>query len=389
VHTAVQEGVDLLLLSGDLVDRENRYFEAFGPIEEGVRTLADAGIPVVAVAGNHDFDVLPKLATHGDAFRLLGRGGTWERFTLHGSDAPRVHVDGWSFPSEHFRGNPLDGYAPPPADGVPVIGLLHADLNQPGSAYAPVTAADLRARPPAFWVLGHVHAPVLHEGHGNAPILYPGSPQALDPGEAGPHGVWILSWQPGASVTLRRLPLSTVRYDTLDVDVTEASNADELDCAVAEAIRNHLCAVVEEGCGPLNHLSCRIRVRGRTAFHGSLKERLQNAVADLRTTYRGVEAYVDQVRVETRPAADLDELARPSGAPGLLARLILRIDRGEPDLEDARLLAEMSSRVGQVQRARPYQGLERSESAPERIHELARAQAFLLLDHLLSQKEVA
>jgi hypothetical protein len=53
VELAIAERVDLVALSGDLVDRANRYFEAFGPLEAGVRRLTAAGIPTVAVAGNH------------------------------------------------------------------------------------------------------------------------------------------------------------------------------------------------------------------------------------------------------------------------------------------------------------------------------------------------
>ena len=62
VDLAISEGVSAVLLSGDIVDRDNRFAEAYGPLERGVRKLTDAGIHTVAIAGNHDFDVLPALA---------------------------------------------------------------------------------------------------------------------------------------------------------------------------------------------------------------------------------------------------------------------------------------------------------------------------------------
>lgn len=43
VETAIAWRVDLVVLTGDVVDRENRYFEAMGPIEQGLRKLRDAG----------------------------------------------------------------------------------------------------------------------------------------------------------------------------------------------------------------------------------------------------------------------------------------------------------------------------------------------------------
>ena len=35
VETAIKERVDLVLLSGDVADRDNRFWEAIGPLEAG------------------------------------------------------------------------------------------------------------------------------------------------------------------------------------------------------------------------------------------------------------------------------------------------------------------------------------------------------------------
>src|SRR5690606_34254660 len=102
VALALEESVDVVALSGDLVDRDNRFYEAVGPLESGLRRLADAGIEIVAVAGNHDHDVLPRLvdALGPEAFRLLGRGGVWERATVRRGGRV-LHIDGWSFPEPY------------------------------------------------------------------------------------------------------------------------------------------------------------------------------------------------------------------------------------------------------------------------------------------------
>src|SRR5690606_13045139 len=145
VDRAIAERVDLVAVSGDLVDRANRSFEAYGPLERGLERLKEAGIRTVAVAGNHDFDVLPGLVTTiGDAyFRLLGADGRWERLTLS-RDGATIHLDGWSFPREHHPGNPLTGYDLPDPGGAAVLGLLHCDVDQTASRYAPVALAELR-----------------------------------------------------------------------------------------------------------------------------------------------------------------------------------------------------------------------------------------------------
>jgi len=390
VELALDLRVDLVALSGDVVDRENRYFEAFGPLERGVRRLAAAHVPVVAVAGNHDFDVLPKLAPSlGKGFRLLGAGGRWEGLTILRDGRPALHVVGWSFPAEHVPASPLGGLPALPTDGAPVLGLLHADLDQPGSPYAPVGSAELRVAPVSFWLLGHVHGPRLHERSGAAPLLYPGSPQALDPGETGPHGAWLLELAPGRPPEVRHVPLSTVRYDAVEVDVTGVAEWDELDLRVAEGVRAHVQRVAEEGCGPLRHLCCRVRVAGRTPLHRGVEARLRERLHELDPEHGEVKGRVERVEVATRPAAELDELARGGDAPGVLARFVLALDTGTLDGGQERLLNDLAARSREVRRARPYQALADPPSTPEEPRELARRQALLLLDSLLAQKEVA
>lgn len=460
VDLALREGVDVVALSGDLVDRENRFYEAVGPLEAGLRRLAAAGITTVAVTGNHDFDVLPRLAdslasggsgsdtadasgsaTSGPAasgsapLRLLGRGGVWERATIRRGDRV-VHLDGWSFPSQYVRESPLSSYElPVPDDGV-VLGLLHADLEQPGSPYAPVLLPELRARPVDFWLLGHIHAPYLHEGAGLAPVLYPGSPQALDPGERGAHGAWIVTIEPGRRFGARFVPLSTVRYDEVVIDLTGAADTGEVDGRVLEGVRAHLAALEDDGV--LRCVSCRLRVVGRTAVHRQLASHLENLTTDLALSERGMTGLAEKVEVATRPAYELAELARGGDPVGVLARILVGLeggaaevaaegagsDTGAPtsfDDEEARLLRDAERAAAEVARARAYlalgdggvsdrhggdryggnrqssdfpwgdragdSGPARSAAAPGVAHQALAHQASLLLDLLLAQKE--
>ena len=179
VERAIEEKVAAVLLAGDVVDHHNRFFEAVGPLERGLRRLEAAGIPTVAVAGNHDWDVLPRIQhSVGAALRLLGRDGLWEETVLKRDGSPVVRLQGWSFPQEHVRTSPLMAYSAPVDDGLPTIGMLHCDLDQPASSYVPVARAELKRQPVSFWLLGHIHGFLLDETLPGAPLLYPGSPQA-------------------------------------------------------------------------------------------------------------------------------------------------------------------------------------------------------------------
>ena len=131
VELAIREEVDLVTLSGDVVDHANRFFEATGPLETGIAQLAAAGIDTYAVAGNHDYDVLPRIvdAVGTDRFHLLGRHGQWESVDFVRDGKPELRIWGWSFPDRHFETNPLAGWAGEVDDQLPSVGLLHADLD--------------------------------------------------------------------------------------------------------------------------------------------------------------------------------------------------------------------------------------------------------------------
>lgn len=391
VDRAISEKVDLLLVAGDLVDEKNRYYEAAGPVEAGVRALADAGIELIAVAGNHDHDTLPWLANRfpPEEFRMLGAGGRWERHTIVRDGRPVLHIDGWSFPTRVVQSDPLEGHPAHPHDGVPVLGLLHADLDQTVSRHAPVALSRLRALPVDFWLLGHIHRAALRSLEGAASVLYPGSPQAMDPGEPGLHGPWLLEIDAGGAMEARQLPLSTVRYDSVDVSVAGLEGEDGL----AEAHQRISAAVhdrareVESEAGPLRYLSLRVRLTGRTALHGPLQNEDWSAADDLEARQGEITALVERVVPATAPGFDLAELARGHDAPGMLARLVLGLDSGALQPEEQALVTATMRSVGEVERTPRFAALDDADTGETEAREILRSQALVLLDSLLATSE--
>jgi DNA repair protein SbcD/Mre11 len=403
VDCAIAHRADALLLAGDIVDQDNRYFEAYGPLGRGIRRLKEAGVAVVAVAGNHDHHTLHEVATEVGEGHLvvLGRGGAWERWTLRDeAGAARLHVDGWSFPAARHADDPTASYdLASPADSAPVVGLLHCDVDGSEPRYAPVAASSLARVPVAAWILGHIHAPDLRQEPGRAPWLYPGSVMALDPGEAGRRGAWLVEIEPGRAPSFRQLPLSRVRYENVDVDVEGVADADGLRGALGAALRRRLEDVVEEGAGPVALLSCRVRLTGRTALHSAAERALAN-LSDLELTGEGdIRLVVERVQVDTLPALDLQDLARGTDAPARLARLLVQLDAapdpapdpapaaadGGPRQVDPALQERLDRAVASVM-ARPYYGELATDDDPTGPAALRR-QASRLLDELVRQKE--
>src|SRR5690606_1898120 len=142
------------------LEDEHDYFEAYGDLRSGVEELVAAGITVLAVSGNHDVEVLPRLARAVPRLVLLGEGGRWESHTLDDGETT-ANVVGWSFPTSSVPTSPLAALAATLADLPPMttIGLLHCDRDQSVSNYAPVTSVELAAAGVDLWLLGHVHRP--------------------------------------------------------------------------------------------------------------------------------------------------------------------------------------------------------------------------------------
>ncbi len=390
VDVAITERVDLVALSGDLVDRDNRYFEAIGPLERGLRRLDSEGIETVVIAGNHDFDVLPRLVDTLESSHLhfLGRGGDWERFTLRRNGQAVLHVDGRSFVQESNFENPLDGYSCV-TGGLPVLGLLHADLDQPQSHYAPVALADLRRAPVNCWVLGHIHKPARYADGVGPPVLYPGSPQAMDPGETGSHGAWIVEFLDDGSVRERQVSVSTIRYEPVSVDLTGVETEQAFESALVRAIRDALNRFTSDA-SSLQCLCCRVVLTGRTPLHRKLPGLSHSAQDDLAISLSGVSGVIEKFTLETRPAVNLDQIASRNDPPGEVARMIRRFEQDDHPAEYRELLSTTVERLQPVHQYRPFSAIA-ADDEPDvaKARDALLREAWSLLDSLVAQKEDA
>jgi len=328
VDLAIGERVDLLALSGDVIDAASKSYEALGPMLDGLASLSKAGIDTVAVTGNHDFDVLPRIADHAGSsrFHLLGRDGEWERFTLRRDGSPVLHVDGWSFSSEHVTQPPLRTYPHWDNDGIPVMGLLHGDVGVPLSRYAPVGLDELWPLDIGLLVLGHIHKPQLFSGPAGRQALYVGSPWAMDPGEPGIHGVWVASIDDG-SVSLEQIAIAPVRYESHDVDCAGVEDEDGFQRLLSETLMSiGQNAIVNSGQQYLSTVSLRLHFHGASNAHYALPGWVERAASEIQHfPVDSVELHADVFECDVRPRLDLDDLAQGADPVADTARVILAL----------------------------------------------------------------
>lgn len=390
VQNAIDSNVDAVVIAGDVVDQENRYFEAYGAFEDGISQLHDEEIPVVVVAGNHDADVLPEMIDNLDfgTLQFLGRDGEWERWTLERDGEPLAHFDGWSFPSEHVYESPLDEYDLPEVDNVPHIGVLHADLDSRGSQYAPVQSRELRDTSADAWLLGHIHSPAIQID--SRPLaLYSGSPQPLDPGEQQAHGPWTVTISQAGKVRAEQIPLASVRYDHISVDVSGAGDAEEVVSILSEEITERVRSELDTS--SLEVSLIRARLTGRTDAHSALVDQHRSMERELKFNEDSVSIRVESIAVDTRPAIDLEALSEGDNAVAYLAALLLEIENGDPHENYPDLIDGSLAAMRKTHSANAYTPLRRETELddPDEADaiECLEQQARVLLDTLLSQKE--
>ena len=328
VRTCRQGGVQAVVLAGDVVDQDKDRFEAWGHLHAGVQTLVAEGVEVIAVAGNHDHFALPRLADRIDPFRLLGRGGEWERLELDGVD-----LVGWSFPQRHHRQDPLaapglreavEGLRP----GALSIGVLHGDLDTPGSLYAPVRRVDLEGHPLDAWFLGHIHQP--HDLTRQRPVGYLGSLVGLDRGETGRRGPWLVTPTSAGTLDVEQLPLGPVYWTELSVNLSQVDLAAPDDALHAEIAASVAGASSEPWLqdGDFQAVGCTVRFEGETDARPAVQSFLRDrGPHELVFERRGLPWAVVRLLDGTRPRRDLAALGELRTPVGALARMLCALER--------------------------------------------------------------
>lgn len=385
-HEAVRLGVDAVALAGDVVHGAGDTFEGASELATGLAILARAGIPVLAVAGNHDTRVLPDLARHG-GITLLGPGGTWTFADITPPGRPAVRVVGWSFPRPHWPESPLAAAPPPPPPGVVTLGLLHADLDVPGSPYAPVTGAALAATGYAGWLLGHIHTPGLPSANGRP--FYLGSLCGLDPTETGVHGPVLAVIAQDGQLSLRRLPLAPLRWLGIDLDLGTATEpAADLGPLAYDAVAR-ACAASNEPDDTTLAFGIRLALRGAVDDPAAVRA-AADALAEKSPLMPagGAVAFLEKITVATHQRVDLRQAAQGDDPPGLLARRILALEGADdvPGIADAsgwraQLMAEARRAVTEVDHLAPYRCVE-GPVDEEEIRSEALATAWALYERL-------
>jgi DNA repair exonuclease SbcCD nuclease subunit len=385
VDRAIEEKVDIVALAGDLVEKDDDYFEAYRDLRAGIERLSDEGITVVGVTGNHDVLVLPRLAEELDDFRLLGAGGEWEVLQF-GNGEERLTLHGWSFPRKQVATSPLQGHAFKRGDGVN-LGLLHCDRDQRDSRYAPVSSDELQAAGLDGWLLGHIHRP--DELSAPNPSGYLGSLSGLHPGEHGTRGPWLIEIEHGRIAAVAQWPLAPIEWRRIELDLSGIEEAEDARGRLLHQMRD-----IEEELQNRRHppqaLGLRVHLVGRTNLAVAAAERLSPKVdkEENVATSHELHAFVEKIVVATRPEIDLEELVENERGkyPALVAQRLLILGRSDDDEQRKQLIEGARRRLEPTIDQSRWAGLDRPELDDEWITDWLTDTGARVLEDLLNQK---
>ena len=210
-----QEKLQLVLLSGDLLDSDNTYYETG---EELIRSLGRMAVPVFIAPGNHDYysESSPYARLSLPENVHIFRRGEIECIYL---PELNVRVYGAAFTDKRSRPLLTGFHAAPKTAGQLDLLCLHGDFGVRESIYNPISEAELTASGVNYAALGHVHKASGLCRAGTVWYSWPGCPEGRGFDETGEKFVNIVELD-GDACSLKQVCVAKRRYEILRVNVT-------------------------------------------------------------------------------------------------------------------------------------------------------------------------
>ena len=312
---AGKERVDLVLLSGDLLDSPDPYHETS---EALVHCLGSIPAAVFIAPGNHD-PFSPK--SPYARLRLPENVHVFRENAIRYFSLPtlQARVYGAAFTEKHC-GPLLRGFHVEKQPGVTDILCLHGEVGVKDSPYCPIGEEDLAQSRFDYVALGHIHKASGLKKAGDTWYSWPGCPEGRGFDETGEKTVSIVELEDG-DCRLRPVSIAGRRYETLQVDVTGTAPLLAIHSSLPD---DTVCDVY------------RITLTGETDAAPDLKH-LYEDLSDL--------FFELQLRDETRLRRDIWDCAGEGSLRGLfLAKLRARYEAASSEEERQKL--EQAARWG-------------------------------------------
>ena len=312
-----QNGIELVLLAGDLFDSAGAYRDTAESLSAALGQMA---AQVYIAPGNHDW------YGPGSPYLTVRWPENVHIFTqpcLTAMEWPekRLTVYGAAFSGPEQPEGFLTGFTAP-ADGNIHIGLLHGEVDPAEAQYNPIRREEIAASNLDYLALGHIHKRTEPLTCGKTICAWPGCPEGRGFDELGEKGFYSGTVGDDGRISLTFIPFARRRYEILTVDVTGREPRAAVEAALPAETALDL---------------YRILLTGETGEGGvqtaSLLEALSNRF------------YALEFRDQTRLAEDLWARAEEDSLRGLFLRdLKVKLDSAGTDEERQQIT--MAARFG-------------------------------------------
>ncbi len=214
---AAAEGVDIVLLAGDLFDTGAGYWETTQTL---TRVLTGMRAQVFIAPGNHDYYT----AKSPYAFMELPENvHIFKTSQIRSVELPDLGVRVWGAGFTSAGCEPLLGSFSIRDSGFVELMVLHGDLTA-SSRYNAISEEDIARSGLDYLALGHTHAFSGLKRAGNTWYAYPGCLEGRGFDELGPKGVLVGGVGKG-ECELEFKPLAKRQYRVIEADLTGSDDA--------------------------------------------------------------------------------------------------------------------------------------------------------------------
>ena len=236
-----QNNIDLVLLSGDLLDSNAGYRETAEALRDA---LASMDAPVFIAPGNHDWygSGSPYMTMDWPANVHIFSEAALTRVEV---PALRTVVYGAAFTGAEQRQRMLEGFRAP-EDGRVHMGVLHGEFGAADTRYGAVSQQEAADSGLAYLALGHIHKRGEPVRCGKTTVAWPGCPEGRGFDETGDKGFLAGTVERG-SAQMNFVPFARRRYEILSVDVTDREAETALREALPESTASDLYRVIFTG----------------------------------------------------------------------------------------------------------------------------------------------
>ncbi|MFZ7133714.1 MAG: metallophosphoesterase family protein [Eubacteriales bacterium] len=183
IRLALEETVDFLWISGDLFEKDFISMGEIKRVHQAFKRIPQ--VEIIIIAGNHD-PYGKKCFYYDYPWDSHVHIIQEDRLTVLEFAQLDTAVYGVSWKEQYMTEDILGGEIPE-SQCLNKILLMHGDIYHKQSQYLPIDAEKLSTMPFHYVALGHIHKKDSIQHH----IRYCGSPEPLDFGEVGEHGILL------------------------------------------------------------------------------------------------------------------------------------------------------------------------------------------------------